>query len=87
MSEPTHADKFRAMAKEKHIAITNLSLFGLRGEEHLRELLREDKHLNNIPLRLFDGLTGAFNSMHPVMRMSLSEGTYIYKQLLEDLVT
>ena len=84
-----HELKYRRMAREKGITLRGElnSIFGVRGKEHLQQLIAEDPHLNNIPLRRFDNLTNTFNTFnafHPEMRMTLAEGTSLYKQLLRD---
>jgi len=87
-TEHEHEQKYRKMARDKHITITGEEslqrFFGVRDKAHLRQLIAEDEHLNNIPLRKFDRLTEAFNMYHPDMRMTLAEGTSLYKRLLRD---
>lgn len=85
MDNSDHATKYREMAKDKHIAITNLRLFGIQDVTELRRLVAEDPHLNNTPLSRYDGMTIAFNAHNPQDRMTLSEGVCTYKQLLKDL--
>lgn len=80
-----HRAKYQALAKQKHLAITNLTLFGVRDVEHLRTLLAADEHLNNIPLRRFDNLTHTYNLYHPRDRMTLCEGCCVYKELLRQI--
>jgi hypothetical protein len=84
MSE-SHREKYRRFARERHIAITNLSLFRVSSLWRLRELAAADPHLNNISLALFDGLTHSYNFYNPRNRMTLAEGTSVYKTLLLDL--
>ena len=81
----THSDTYRKLAAKHHITITNLNLFGIKDIKHLRELIKEDPYLNNISLGVFDSLTWAYNSYHPSSRLSLVQGTCIYKQLLLDI--
>ena len=83
--EKTHREKFAKMADEKGIAITNLSLFGVSGKLHLKELYEADRHLNNIPLKRFDTLTDMYNLYNPRKRMCLSDGCCIYKELLRQI--
>ena len=83
----THDQYYLELAKEHHIALTNLDLFGVRSLVHLRELLAKDEHLNNIPLRRFDSLTTSYNVYNSQARLTLAEGACIYKALLKQMVT
>jgi hypothetical protein len=83
----THDEYYRQFAKEHHIAITGITLFGVRDMEHLRQLIKADPNLNNIPLKYFDSMTNSYNMYNPHDRMTLAEGASVYKTLLKDLAT
>jgi len=80
---------YKKMAKDLGIAITNLSLFGLKSKEELKRKYQEDKHLNNIPLKYFTSLAIsylAFNRGRLPYPVSIGELTCIYKELLREIV-
>lgn len=81
----SHDDYYLQLAREHHIALTNLDLFGLVSLEQLREFLAADRHLNNIPLRRFDAMTASYNAYNPRTRLSFADGCCIYKALLKQL--
>ena len=83
----THEDYYKGLAKEHSITIIDAKLFGLNSVEELRAKLAADEHLNNIPLRVFDGITGSYNIYNPYNPLTLSDGCCIYKTLLKQLAS
>lgn len=77
-------EKYKAMANEYGIAITNLEFYGLKDKAELVEKYREDHSLNNIPLSRFDNMTLSYNAYNR-KKLSLSDGCCIYKVLLKEI--
>ena len=76
-------------AKKLGITITNLKLFGIKDKKELKEKLKEDPYLNNIPLEIFDSLAIsylAFNRHRLPFPVSISELVCIYKELLRQYI-
>lgn len=78
-----HYEKWEQFAKDRHIAITNLSLFGLAGKEDLLERYKKDPNLNNIPLSIFDNLWITYRCFCRPKTWALYEGACVYKHLLK----
>ena len=80
-------DKYKAMAEEYNLIITNLDLF-VKGSDprlHLARLYRhfnDDPHLNTIPLHRFDNLYYAYKIYNPRSRITLGEYVCALKHML-----
>ena len=78
-----HHEKWEKCANERHLKITNLSLFGLRDKEDLLERYLEDpRSLNTIPLNYFDSLWRTYRLYQRPKTWALHEGACVYKHLL-----
>jgi len=89
-----HYEKYRDLAKELHVTLTKTHDFmGIKNEpcesgdcgKCWTCLYREDRHLNNVPLRRWDAQAFAlfgFNRRARELGLSLSEGVCLYKHLV-----
>ena len=83
-----HEVKYRKFAADRNVVLTDLSLqfFNIRDLNHLKQLIKEDENLNNVSLLRFDLMTISYNNYNRTNRITFSEGTSMYKQLLLDMV-
>ena len=77
-------EKYNALIKRYHLAITNDSFLG-RTKDKWRELYAQDKHLNNVQLSEWDMVFYSFKVYNPCA-LSLSEGVCMYKQLVKNWI-
>lgn len=82
-----HEEKFRGLNEQFGMVWTEETpkLVGVTLAE-LTEKLKEDEHLNNIPLGLWDRMAEHFMAVNPGHGLSLADAVCMQKQAARDLV-
>lgn len=76
-----HYEKYKKLAEINHVSLKQGSVFPPKDE--LMKLYLQDRHLNNIPLRIFDSLYYSCRYNYPnIWPNSLAENCCMYKHLL-----
>lgn len=79
----SHYQKWEAFVQERHLAITDLSVFGLKDIAELQARYERDPSgLNTIHLSIFDNLWLAYRALQRPKIWALYEGACAYKHLL-----
>lgn len=83
--ETRHEKEFRELAEKIGVEVGPTD-FGLKNRDELMEKAKEDRHLNNIPLKRFDQAAYMFMAMNPKLvrenRIALADMVSAYKQSL-----
>ena len=86
--EKTHEETYRELNEKFGVAwaCDTPKLVGVTLNE-LAEKIKEDEHMNNIPLRSWDQLATHFMVVNPGHGLSLGEAVCMQKQAARDLVS
>lgn len=76
-----HFEKYAALAKKFHVSLKSCKMVLDHTPEEMRYAVQADEHLNNIRLRLWDGMANSFLFMHRNSGLSLAEAVCMYKHL------